>query len=251
MQIMYVDESGDAGREPTSSPVFVLAGLIAPAAKWAELNEAVIEMRKSLASDQRYPMRQELRGSDIMKDQKASPTRRIDLLLAASSKIAALPHVKLMATVVKKKKMPVSTDVFRAGWAHHLTRFEDYLSRLDKGRRHAHTPGMILCDDTHGKNLNKLVASLRRERKVKVRGMFGGERTENKPLTHLIENPQRLDSRDSFLVQAADICAYALYQRYNPHAVILKAEKKDAMLKTLEPIMAKTPGVDEFGVFEV
>ena len=252
MHIMYVDESGDTGREPGSTPVFALAGLISPASKWGQLNDAAFKMRKELESEHGFRLKEELRGSAIMRREKTPPHRRLEILLSAVEKIAALPNVSLIMTAVKKDKLPIETDVFRAGWTAHLTRYDAWLAaKAGKGRQARPVPGMVLCDDTHGGRLNKLVRALRREHKVTVKRFLRKPITVNRPLTHVIEDPQRRDSRESFLVQAADICAYAMFQRYRPHGVIHAAEKSEALIKALGPIIVRSPGVDEFGVLEI
>ena len=75
MHLMYVDESGDAGREPGSTPVFALAGLIMPANRWTQTEDALLKLRRDLNAQYGLKVRDEMRGSTIMRSGPGS-TRR-------------------------------------------------------------------------------------------------------------------------------------------------------------------------------
>lgn len=253
MYLMYVDESGDTGREPGSSPAFVLAGLIAPSGKWTEIEQAMIDLRKDLSAQYGLKASDELRGSTIMRKGPGDSARRVALIEAALKGIASLKSVRVILTAVRKKNLPPETDVFRAGWSAQLGHFDGFLARSGGRGRDAGVQGFVVADRTQSAQLDKLVRALRRERPVtETYGWFRRKtRIHNKPLKHVIELPQHQDSRRSLLIQAADLCAYAVFQKEKP-SMAVKANKGDErFLKALEPIVVKGPGVNADGVFIV
>lgn len=255
MQLMYVDESGDAGREPGSTPVFVLAGLITPANRWNETEKRLIDMRRDLGAQYGLKPNDELRGSAILRSGPGNHARRVALIQSTLERLGKMPHMKILLTVVRKAKLPPETDVFRAGWSAHLGRFDGYLNALNRGRApETGIPGFIVSDDTHGGQLDKLVRGLRRERPVRVtKGwwLWRKSEIENRPLKYVIEQPQRRDSKSSLLIQAADLCAYAVYQREKPHGAVLEQKANESFLKALGPNIDRIGGTDSDGVFVI
>ncbi|WP_109261671.1 DUF3800 domain-containing protein [Hyphobacterium indicum] len=253
MYLMYVDESGDTGREPGSSPAFVLAGLIAPSGKWTEIEQAMIDLRRELGAQYGLKASDELRGSMIMRKGPGDAARRVALIEAALKGIASLKSVRVILTAVRKKNLPPETDVFRAGWSAQLGHFDGFLARSGGRGRDAGVQGFVVADRTQSAQLDKLVRALRRERPVtETYGWFRRKtRIHNKPLKHVIELPQHQDSRRSLLIQAADLCAYAVFQKERPSMAVKANKGDDRFLKALEPIVIKGPGVNADGVFIV
>lgn len=254
MYLMYVDESGDTGREPGSSPLFALAGVIAPSSKWSDVEQELAKLRQELGAQYGLKAADELRGSSIMRKGPGDAARRVALIEGALKGIASLKSVNILLTSVRKKNLPPETDIFRAGWSAHLGRFDDMLGRV--GPRNAKNPGsqgFVVADKTQGVQLDRLVRNLRRERPVKITKGFWRKRTEiiNKPLKNVIEYPQHQDSKKSLLIQAADLCAYAIYQKEKP-SMAVKANKGDErFIKALEPAILKGAGVNDDGVFVI
>tara|TARA_R110002072_G_scaffold54220_2_gene142348 strand:+ start:4039 stop:4806 length:768 start_codon:yes stop_codon:yes gene_type:complete len=252
---MYVDESGDAGREPGSTPVFALAGLVMPANKWTGVEDSLLKLRRDLNAQYGFKMRDEMRGSSIMRSGPGAPERRVAMIEMALKRIGSTPNLKVLLTVVRKKNLAPETDVFRAAWAAHLGRFDAWLARANGGRSpDKSAPGFIVSDDTHGGQLNKLVRGLRRERPVRTeKGMLWWKRTEviNRPLRYVIEDPQRRDSKESLLIQAADLCAYAIYQNEKPHMAVREHKGPARFLKALAPAIDRIGGTNEQGIYVI
>ncbi|GJL97230.1 MAG: hypothetical protein DHS20C06_10470 [Hyphobacterium sp.] len=253
MYLMYVDESGDTGREPGSSPAFVLAGLIAPSGKWTEIETAMVELRAELGAQFGLKASDELRGSTLMRKGPGDAARRVALIEAALKGISSIKSIRLLLTSVRKKNLPPETDVFRAGWSAQLGAFDAFLARSGGRGRHGGTQGFVVADRTQSMQLDKLVRALRRERPVKeAYGLFRRKtRIHNRPLQHVIELPQLQDSKRNLLIQAADLCAYAVFQSEKP-AMAVKANKgQERFLKALEPAIIRTPEGDSRGIYIV
>ncbi len=237
---MYVDESGDTGREASSSPVFALAGLIAPSEKWNEIEADLTKLRKSLGAQYGLKPSDELRGSAIMRKGPGNHDRRVALIESALKGIAAIKSVRILLTVVRKKNLAPETDVFRAGWSAQLGRFDGFLAR--SGARGG-AQGFVVADKTQSAQLDKLVRGLRRERPVaETYGwLVKRKRIINKPLKHVIELPQHQDSKRSLLIQAADLCAYAVYQTEAPSMAVKSNKGHERFIKALQPAIIKSP----------
>jgi hypothetical protein len=253
MYLMYVDESGDTGREPGSSPAFVLAGLIAPSGKWTEIESAMLKLRAELGAQYGLKASDELRGSTLMRKGPGDAARRIALIEAALKGIAGIKSIRVLLTSVRKKNLPPETDVFRAGWSTQLGEFDAFLARSGGRGRHAGTQGFVVADRTQSMQLDKLVRALRRERPVKETYGWLRRKTRihNKPLQHVIELPQFQDSKRSLLIQAADLCAYAVFQSEKPSMAVKANKGHERFLKALEPAIVKAPGSDSKGIHVV
>lgn len=250
MYLMYVDESGDTGREPGSSPAFVLGGLIAPSSQWNDIEKRLTDLRKTLGAQYGLKAADELRASSIMRKGPGDPARRVALIEAALKGIADIKSLKVILTAVRKKNLPPETDVFRAGWSAQLGHFDGFLARSGGRGRHNGAQGFVVADKTQTAQLDKLVRALRRERPVAEHYGWLRRKTRilNKPLKHVIELPQHQDSKRSLLIQAADLCAYAVYQKEKP-SMAVKANKGDErFLKALGPAIIRGNGANADGV---
>ena len=221
MDFMYVDESGDGGRAEGGSPVFILSGLVLPSTAWHDIEDNLLDLRHTLKDQYGWPLREELRASKIMRARHLTPPQRVAMLQDILAALTALPKVEILLTACIKSEMNAEEDIFSATWEAHLGQFEDRLAKLShhrpppKGRQ-----GLVLCDDTHGGKLIRLMRRLRQERWVKRRSFLWFKRLKNRPLRWIVEDPQQRDSRASLLLQAADICAYATFQHYAPNRLI-------------------------------
>jgi len=253
MYLMYVDESGDTGREPASSPAFVLAGLIAPSGKWSEIEQSMVDLRKELGAQYGLKASDELRGSSIMRKGPGDSARRVALIEAALKGIASIKSVRVLLSAVRKKNLPPETDVFRAGWSAQLGQFDEFLGRSGGRGRGGGAQGFVVADRTQSAQLDKLVRSLRRERPVtETYGWLRRKkRIHNKPLKNVIELPQHQDSKRSLLIQAADLCAYAVFQKEKPSMAVKANKGHERFLKALEPAIIKAHGTNGDGIFIV
>ena len=65
-----------------------------------------------------------------------------------------------------------------------------------------------------------------------------GDHTRNIPIDRVVEDPFFKDSQQSYFIQIADFCAYALLRQERPTARI-KKYRLDSAFQRLEPIIVK------------
>ncbi|MCW5724950.1 MAG: DUF3800 domain-containing protein [Maricaulaceae bacterium] len=251
MYFIYVDESGDPGRKDTSSAVLVLAGLTVAAARQPDVVKAIEAMRGEVQARYGLKPSAKMRGSDWMREGSVPVGRRVEMIEFALKKIAAIPGLRLFLVAVNKDGLPAEIDIYRAGWKAMLQRFDGWLARANRGAQLPKAaPGVVMCDDTRGGQLNALVSELKARNPVEQRGgLLGGARTVNRPLRYIIEDPLRRNGRESQLIQAADLCAYAVYQAFSPRGAPRDGKKPEDLHKALAPVTERANG--PFGVHMV
>lgn len=100
-----------------------------------------------------------------------------------------------------------------------------------------HEHGLLLSDHTDDKKLTRLLREMRRYNPVPNQPDWGpGYR--NLQLFRLVEDPNFRDSEQSFFVQAADLCAFLLYQHIEPSVYIRKKAGQN-YFRLLDPILCK------------
>ena len=77
MYIMYVDESGDPGRHPNSSPHFILSGLIVSQNHWDKYLLRLKAFRKSLKAQYNLNQRTEIHASELIRVDKMQEYKAI------------------------------------------------------------------------------------------------------------------------------------------------------------------------------
>jgi hypothetical protein len=78
---------------------------------------------------------------------------------------------------------------------------------------------LIFTDDTNGRKLTRLLRKMTVYNPIPNQQQFGpGYR--QLPALKIIEDPHPKDSADSYFIQAADVSAYFLMQRYVPNQFI-------------------------------
>ena len=104
-------------------------------------------------------------------------------------------------------------------WKALFQRFHNTLlyANLPGGHRNDH--GLVFTDNTDGEKLTRLLRRMTVYNPVPNRASFGtGYRSL--PTLRIIEDPHMKDSADSYFIQAADVTAYFLMQRYVPNRIV-------------------------------
>ena len=252
MFLMYADESGDPGLVNSPTRYFVLSGLVFHELRWHSTLNRLVDFRRRMRGAQGLKLREEIHAGAMLTNPKdllrIKKHERLAIIRALIGEIAQLEDVSLINVLVDKQGKPAGYNVFESAWTALIQRFENTIAHRNfPGPANADDRGMTFPDHTDDKKLTVLMRKMRRYNPIpNMIGMGGGYR--NLTLQRIVGDPKFRASHISYFVQAADACAFALYQYTTPSAYIKKQRAKNLFLK-LDPILCRvaSPG-DAHGI---
>lgn len=243
---MYVDESGDCGLSQSPTRYFVLTGLVVHELRWRFVLDHVVAFRREIKHRFGLRMRDELHASALMNRPGALVSikkyDRLAIVRSFADTLAHAPELNVINVVVDKSGKPPDYDVFEKAWTALIQRLENTLAHRNfSGPRNADDRGMLFPDRTDDKKLTRLLRKLRHFNPVPspmqlVQG--GAPAYRNLSLLKIIEDPNFRDSEHSLMIQAADLCAFLLYQHLAPNEYMRK-KGGASYFRRLEPILCK------------
>lgn len=204
-----MDESGDPGLVGSPMPTYTVSAVCVPDARWVQLFEDVIGFRRQLRQNFGLYMRAEVKGSELAKG--TGPWNRLGLsdkkrkyIYRSFMRFQGGTHaIKTYAVVVNKSKCADEEAVRRTAWRYALQRVERLASKND-------TTAMIFPDSGQYVWLRRLSREMRRHSVV---GSMYGFGSLNRPLQRvLVDDPVERDSAQSYIIQLADLNAYAAFR---------------------------------------
>lgn len=224
MFLMYVDESGDPGLAGSPCRYYVLSGLVVHELCWRPVLEQILDFRRRMRDTYGLKLREELHAARMIN--KPGPLVRIKrhdrlkIVRDFADQLAVLRDVSLLNVVIDKEGKDPAYDVFENAWKILLQRFEDTIACHNfHGPHFGADRAMIFPDNTDNRRLQMLLRRLRFENPIPSRG---GPGWRNRPMEHVIEDPVPRDSEHSYLIQAADLVAFLLYQELAPNVYMRK-----------------------------
>jgi hypothetical protein len=199
-EFVYIDESGDTGSLAAGgSKTYTLGCVMVPMAHWTDALDHLVSMRRRIKSDYGLKMAEEVKANHLVGVKKIYRDlnlgdgqvrdiyqRHMDAIEHVSSGVGAIVVNK---PLIKRADL----DVFDTAWEYLLT-------RLRKRTEATGHPIVVIHDDGEPDRVRK---HLRRFRRRNWQGSSAGE------ARMLIEDPVARDSRQSYLIQLADLTAYA------------------------------------------
>jgi hypothetical protein len=253
MYLMYVDESGDAGLVNSPTRYFVLTGIVVHELRWREWLDAMIAYRSRMRSAFGLLMREEIHAGRMLTRPgnlvKIRRNDRLTILRHFLDEMSQLGYLNIINVVVDKQGKPQTYDPFERAWQALIQRFENTINHNNfNGPRNADDRGIIFCDETDEAALRRIIRKMGVYNPIP--NQFGiGYRLL--PLNHVIEDPSLRKSHQSYLIQAADVAAFSLYQYYNPSSYIRKKGAKNYFLR-LDLILCKVASPrNPFGIVEL
>jgi len=250
MYLMYVDESGDPGLVNSPSPYFALSGLVIHERKWKEFLEEIKIFRKTMREVYGLNLRDEIhsakytdRGSGV----SIPKHNRLLILKRFTEFLASRSYISITNVIIKKADKPPDYDVFSNAWRTLFQRFDTTLKFKNfPCNYNQEDNGMVFCDNTDGKKLTALMRKMAVYNPVPFDGNMG---FRNIPIQNIIEDPNLRDSNHSHFIQAADLCAFLLYQLYCPKNYYRKKVGRSGYFRILEPILNKAASKkNEYGI---
>ena len=193
-------------------PTYTVAAVCVADRRWVQLFEQIIAFRRELRDRFGLYMRAEVKGSELAKgsgpwtalglsDRQRKYIYARFLRLQADSRA-----LKTYAVVVDKSKCADEEEVRHAAWRHALERVRTLASTHN-------TTAMLIPDSGQYVWLRRLSRKMRRH--AVVGSVIGG--TLDRPLLNiLIDDPVERDSQQSYMIQLADLNAYAAYRNRRP-----------------------------------
>lgn len=242
MYLMYVDESGDPGMNGSPTRYFVLSGVVLHELRWNESLDRLIDFRRRMQRAFGLRLREEIHAAAFINRPgplvRIPRNERLTIIRAFANELASMQDINIINVVVDKQGKPENYDVFIMAWKVLVQRFANTMSyRNFPGPINADERGMIFPDHTDVKELTQLMRQLRRFNPIPQQPQFGiGYR--NLTMTTIIEDPSFRDSSHSYFIQAADLAAFLLYQKFAPNSYIRRKSAQN-YFDRLNPILCK------------
>ena len=222
MYLLYVDDSGDCGLANSPSRYYALSGLVIHERHWRACLDKLIAFRQRMRQSYSLRLREEIHAAHLITRpgslRRIPRQNRLAILRAFAKEVGATPHFRVINVLVDKQGKSLSYHVFTSAWNAMIQRFENTLAAGNfPGAGGPNECGLLLSDHTDDKSLTLLLREMRRYNPIPNQAQHGvGYR--NLSLTRIVEDPNFRDSEHSYFIQAADTCAYLLYQHIEPNA---------------------------------
>lgn len=216
MYLFYIDDSGDDGLKSEGSPTdaFVLSALIVSDDEWLTTLDEVVDFRRFLRDQFGLRMRDELKAGYLVHG--AGPFDRLGTSDSARMRIykmalrlqRKLGTLKTWAIVIHKdrwesQKRGDSTEMRRTAWGWMIQRIEAFT-------RHGRDTCIIFPDEGHPQFVRRMLRQMRRFSPVP--SLLDPSQSLSRPATFVVEDPNFRQSHESYLIQLADLNAYAAYR---------------------------------------
>jgi hypothetical protein len=225
MYLAYLDES-------YGTRLSAMSLLLVPAEEWNATFDALHQFRRDLRNKDGIQVRRELHatlfvnGRGRLGNRMVPKSRRWDIFLEALFLLAGTPSLSLMGGVCLHGS--------------ELRLLERLVNRLQRKVKSLDSQALLISDAGHELEYTRLVRRLRVYNPIpSAYGVWEtGQTSTNIPADRIIEDPVFRDSRNSYFIQMADFCAYALLRREEPIADKRRFGLERAF-EFLEPILVK------------
>lgn len=216
MLLAYVDESGNTGDvAKRGAPLTYSLGcvLLVDADRWPAAFDEMLAFRRRLKQKFGLPMRAELKANYLLRN--SGPLQSLNLgpgarrmIYRAHMRVMSTLPARVFAVVVDKRAkhgMPVA-EVFNLVW-------EGLLQRLERTSTKEDSTFVVIHDEGDDENIRKWV---RRSRRYLTAGSAYGTGPRQHAARLLVDDPVSRWSHQSYLVQSADLVAYAGFRALIP-----------------------------------
>jgi hypothetical protein len=234
---MYVDESGDPGAfTGSNSPHFILIGLIVPVDEWNVSLQRLVKLRKEIRKTTGLSEREEIHSSELIRINKIEAYRsipkqvRISILKTFVTEIPVIfPGAKIICVCLDKQSTTGYQSFQELAWKRLIQRYDTFLKKKN-------SKGIIVADDSDEPVLRALLRKMRVYNPVPSK--FSDSGFYNPVITNVVEDIFFRESKHSFVIQAVDAIAQALYRKEYPKGS-LKKFGLQYLFDTLDPLLLK------------
>jgi len=241
MYLMYVDESGDPGIKYSTAGGYILTGLVMHEIRWNTILDELIEFRRTIRSMYAWKARTEIHAQEMVNGRISTNAgiprnERFMILRSSIDWLAARSDIGILTVVVEKFGFESPLSVFETAWKYLIQRFENTLKNGNfPGPKNPDDKGLVLPDNTNGEALRLVLRKMRHFNPIP--SMYGAG-SRNIPITSIVEDPVMRDSRHSYFIQMADVCAYFARQALKPNSVV-KKQGAVRYYERLGPVLVK------------
>ncbi|WP_344662344.1 DUF3800 domain-containing protein [Catenulispora subtropica] len=210
MWIAYVDESGNSGYK--ASATFSLGCVLVPSMGWPTAFDGMIGFRRFLRRSFGVPIRDEvkanylIRGSGTFSKLGLGDGIRHDIYRQHLRLLEKLGLSAFAIVIQKDLIQDQSRDPRDIAW-------EYLFQRIERLTTKSGSPLLLVHDEGEAALIRTLA---RKARRANVAGSRFGTGYLRNPARWLVDDPVSRDSRQSYFIQLADLCAYAAYRRHYP-----------------------------------
>jgi len=213
MYLVYSDESGDSGYDNSPTPAFTVSALVVSDSDWMEALDTLVDFRRWVRDEFGVPMKAEMKATHVRagKREWAPLTRRARSavhmqamkLIGRRSDLFEVFAVCIRKDAIRAKS---SIDPKQQAWEYLIQRVERHAANGDSTA--------MLVPDQGDERLVR--GQLRRMRRFSRPGSRYGGKGLVRDADNLVEDPVFRNSRESYFVQFADMCAYAAFRSIFP-----------------------------------
>jgi hypothetical protein len=236
MHLVYIDDSHDQ-----ETDIYTFSALLIKAERWRDVFSAIRQFRKNLKEKDGIPVTKEFHawkfvsGRGNISERIVPKGRRCAIFVEALDLFTKQNGVSLMNVVLKNNQD-------RA--------FERLINRINRNMVSKGSHALLICDEGKEIEYTKLVRRMTVHNYIpsKLGTWEGGVKAKNIPVNRIVEDPFFKNSEQSYFIQMADFCAYALLRKEAP----LASKNKyglDKAFQVLSPICVKAANRDDpFGI---
>ncbi|MGC4175348.1 DUF3800 domain-containing protein [Demequina sp.] len=213
MLLAYVDESGNTGAPAAGgSLTYALGCVLVDADRWPGAFDELLAFRRRLRDDFGLPMRSEIkaqyltRGSGDLRALGLAPAQRGLIYRAHLDMLSTLPARAFAVVVDKRDRDLTPSGCFDLAW-------EGLMQRLERTSHYENATFMLIHDDGDNDAVRRWT---RRARRHLTAGLMNGGGSVRNPARLLVDDPVARHSHQSYLIQIADLVAYAGFRSVVP-----------------------------------
>lgn len=214
MYLMYVDESGDTGKNNSETQYFVLSGIVLHEDSWLNMLSDLVDFRRYLRTRYGLGMKEEIHAAEWLNRNpklRANIPKydRLDILKKCLKWLNQRDDISIYS-VRCDKYASSNKDIFEYTWSVFIQEFEDAIVSGNFPGNHIKDKGIVIADNTNRQKLTNLLRRMRQHNLIP--NMSATYRVQA-----VIEDPIMRDSSDSYFHQMVDIVAFFARMYYEPN----------------------------------
>lgn len=254
MYLMYVDESGDVGKQNSPTRYFVLSAIVLHELRWCTTLESLVEFRRMLRDRKGLKLREEIHCTELINKpgdlKRIKRNDRLDIIKKCIDWINSQPHLNVFSIFVDKHSR--TDDIFELAWNTLTMRFENTIRHNNfSGPQNADDRGMILSDNTEGEKLRKLIRKMRHFNTIPNTQEYYHSGYRNMRLEYIIEDPIFRDSKYSFMHQMNDVVAYCVRQKYQPNSYMKRKGGHNFYRRLQNVVVGQVSKKNDLGIVDI